>query len=139
MPPIRSESRQKLANQEGKILLALSDLQEGRIQSIRAAAKLYDIPRSTLQDRADGRLSRVDKPPNGRKLTQLEEDSLVEWIFSMDKRGAAPRKATIREMANILLAARGSHPSPTVGVKWPDNLISRRPDLRMRSSIRYDY
>ncbi|CEJ62228.1 hypothetical protein PMG11_10734 [Penicillium brasilianum] len=139
MPPVRSESRQKLANQEGKILLALSDLQEGRIQSIRAAAKLYDIPRSTLQDRADGRLSRVDKPPNGRKLTQLEEDSLVEWIFSMDKRGAAPRKATIREMANILLAARGSHPSPTVGVKWPDNLISRRPNLRMRASIRYDY
>ncbi|OOQ86757.1 hypothetical protein PEBR_19872 [Penicillium brasilianum] len=78
MPPIRSEYTQKLAKQEGKILLALSDLQEGRIQSIRAAAKLYDIPRSTLQKRADGRLSRVDTPPNGRKLTQLEEDSLVE-------------------------------------------------------------
>jgi hypothetical protein len=139
MPPIRSESRQKLANQEGKILLAISDLKEGRIQSIRAVAKLYDIPRSTLQDRASGRLSRVDKPPNGRKLTQLEEDSLIEWIFSMDKRGAAPRKDTIREMANILLAARGSHPPPTVGVKWPDNLINRRPDLRIRVSIRYDY
>jgi alkylated DNA nucleotide flippase Atl1 len=69
MPPIRSESRQKLANQEGKILLAISNLKEGRIQSIRAVAKLYDIPRSTLQDRAGGRLSRVDKPPNGRKLT----------------------------------------------------------------------
>jgi hypothetical protein len=27
MPPIRSESRQKLANQEGKILLALNDIE----------------------------------------------------------------------------------------------------------------
>jgi hypothetical protein len=35
----------------------------------------------------------------------------------MDKRGAAPRKDTIREMANILLATRGSYPPPTVSVK----------------------
>jgi hypothetical protein len=74
------------------------------------------VPRSTLQKRVNSRLSRVDIPPNGRKLTDLEEDSLIKWIFSMDKRGAAPRKTTIREMANILLAARGSHPPPTVGL-----------------------
>jgi hypothetical protein len=42
-------------------------------------------------------------------------------------------------MANILLAARGSHPPPTVGSNWPDNFIDRRPELRMRASIRYDY
>ncbi|CEJ53651.1 hypothetical protein PMG11_00001 [Penicillium brasilianum] len=42
-------------------------------------------------------------------------------------------------MADILLAARGSHPPPTVGVKWVDNLINRRPDLRIRALIRYDY
>ena len=44
MPPIRTESSQKPANQEGKILLALNDIKNGRIASIRAAAKLYDIP-----------------------------------------------------------------------------------------------
>ncbi|KAJ5583846.1 hypothetical protein N7450_006510 [Penicillium hetheringtonii] len=31
MPPIRSQSSQKLATQEGKILLALSDLQNNLI------------------------------------------------------------------------------------------------------------
>jgi hypothetical protein len=117
MPPIRSESRQKLANQEGKILLALNDIENGRVNSIRAAARLYEIPHTTLAGRAKGVKARVEKPPNGRKLTQLEEDSLVEWIFSMDKRGAAPRKTTIREIANILLAARGSHPPPTCDPK----------------------
>ena len=110
MPPIRSESLQKLANQEGKILLALDDIKNGRIKSIRAAAKLYEIPHTTLAGRANGTKARVDTRPNGRKLTQLEEDSLVEWIFSMDSRGAAPRPSTIQEMANILLAARGSTP-----------------------------
>jgi hypothetical protein len=48
MPPIRTESRQKLANQEGKILLALSDIKDGRVKSLREAARLYVIPRATL-------------------------------------------------------------------------------------------
>jgi hypothetical protein len=49
MPPKRSESWQILANQEGKILLALQGVHKGQIKSLRAAAKLYDIPFSTLQ------------------------------------------------------------------------------------------
>jgi hypothetical protein len=78
MPPIRTKSSHKLANQEGKILLALSDLKEGRIQSLRAAARLYEIPESTLRTRASGTQSRVDQRPNRYKLTQFEEDSLTE-------------------------------------------------------------
>ncbi|CEJ58776.1 hypothetical protein PMG11_07422 [Penicillium brasilianum] len=139
MPPIRSETSQKLACQEGKILLALSDLENGRINSLRAAAKLYEIPFSTLQARADGRIARVDKRLNRFKLTELEEDSLVYWIISMDICGAAPRPATIGEMANILLAARGSQPPPTVGKNWPSKFVERRDELRTRYSVRYDY
>ncbi|KAJ5231299.1 uncharacterized protein N7469_005887 [Penicillium citrinum] len=54
MPPIRSESSQKLANREGKILLILSNIKNGCINSLRAAAKLYKISFSTLQIYADG-------------------------------------------------------------------------------------
>ena len=78
MPPKRIESSQKSVNQEGKILLALNDLQKRRIKSIRSSASLYAIPRSTLQARADGRISRDDKRPSGPKLTQYEEDSLIK-------------------------------------------------------------
>ena len=105
-----------MANQEGKVLLALDDIKNGRIKSIRAAAKLYDIPYSTLHARANHRVSREDTRANSHKLTGLEEDSLIQWIFSMDSRGAAPRRSTVREMADILLAARGITPPPTVGV-----------------------
>jgi hypothetical protein len=69
MPPIRSESRHKLANQEGKILLALSDIKNGRVKSIRAAAKLYEIPHITLADRAKGVLARVESRLSRLKLT----------------------------------------------------------------------
>jgi hypothetical protein len=78
MPPIRTESSHKSANKEGKILLALSDLKNGRVKSLRAAAILYEIPQSTLIDRAKGVVCRVDSRPTGHKLTQLEEDSLTE-------------------------------------------------------------
>ena len=116
MPPNRSESRQKATEQEGRILIALQAYKKGQIKSLRAAAQLYDIPKSTLQDRATGMASRVEKRWYSYKLTQLEEDSLSQWILSMDSRGAAPRPSTIREMANILLATRGESPAHTIGV-----------------------
>jgi hypothetical protein len=116
MPPSRSQSWLKSANQEGRIQLALRDIKQGQIPSLNATAKLYNIPYATLHTRASRTASRVDKRPSSHKLTQLEEDSLTEWILSMDSRGAAPRPSTIREMANILLAARGTNPLLTVSV-----------------------
>lgn len=139
MPPNRSGSSHKLANQEGKILLALSDLKEGRIQSLRAAARLYEIPESTLRTRASSTQSRVDQRPNRHKLTQLEEDSLTEWIISMDTRGAAPRPSTVRDMVNILLAARGNQLPTTVGKNWPSTFVNRRPELCICFLRRYNY
>jgi hypothetical protein len=139
MPPKRSESRQKSAEQEGKIKLALQAYQKGQIKSLRAAAQLYNVPKTTLQDRAAGMTSRVDKRWHLYKLTQCEEDSLVEWVLSMDSRGAAPRPSTIREMANILLAARGQTPPPTVGVNWISTFVKRREELQSRYSRRYNY
>ncbi len=139
MPPKRAESRQKAIEQEGRILLALQAYKKGQIKSLRAAAQLYDVPKSTLYTRAAGTLSRVDKRSSLYKLTQLEEDSLTEWIISMDSRGAAPRPSTVREIANILLAARRTQPPPTVGVNWSSTFIDRRSELRSYFSRRYDY
>jgi hypothetical protein len=42
-------------------------------------------------------------------------------------------------MANILLAARGSHPPLTVSKNWPTAFIERREELRSRYSRKYDY
>lgn len=57
----------------------------------------------------------------------------------MDRRGAAPRTVTVGEMANILPAARDSHPPPTVSKNWPSQFVKRREELRIRTSINYDY
>jgi hypothetical protein len=114
MPPIRSKSFQKSANQEGKILLALNDIKNSRIKSLRAAAKLYEIPHSTLHTRAYSIVSIAERQNPNQKLTQLEEDSLAKWIISIDTRGAAPRPSIVRDIANILLAARSKSPPATI-------------------------
>jgi hypothetical protein len=57
----------------------------------------------------------------------------------MDSRGAAPRPSTVREIANILLAARGTIPLLTVSVNWVSTFVKRRDELRLRFSKRYNY
>ena len=57
----------------------------------------------------------------------------------MDLRGAAPRHPQVREMANILLAERGTTPIQSVGVNWVRNYINRHDEIKTRFSRRYDY
>jgi len=39
-----------------------------------------------------------------RRLTLAEEESLKQWILLIDRRGMPPRIATVRQIANILVA-----------------------------------
>ncbi|OJD24343.1 hypothetical protein ACJ73_04300, partial [Blastomyces percursus] len=121
---LKMSTRQKhqASNQEGKLLLAIQALSQGQISSVRAAAKLYSVPQSTLVHRVSGRTARVNTPSKQRKLSPTEEESLVQWILVMDERGHPPRVGSVREMANILLANRDpsaeAKPPPTVGKSW---------------------
>ena len=67
-------------------------------------------------------------------MTQNEEESLVQWIISLDRRGSAPRPAHIQEMADILLSKRGHTTTTTVGDKWVYNFIKRHDMLKSRFS-----
>lgn len=106
MPPKRSQKRQNLTEQEGRILVAIQAIKKQKKLSIRAAARIYDIPNSTLHHRLKGRENRVDLRANSFKLTEIEEISLEKWVVSMDIRGAAPRPYMVQDMANLLLATR---------------------------------
>ncbi|KFY31251.1 hypothetical protein V493_01269 [Pseudogymnoascus sp. VKM F-4281 (FW-2241)] len=59
-PPTQPKS----SNQEGRILLAIQSIKEGYIQSVRAAAMSYDVPKTTLRRRAYSVTSRRDSTPN---------------------------------------------------------------------------
>jgi hypothetical protein len=139
MPPDRSQKRQKLTEQEGRILLAIQALKKQEKLSVSEAARIYDIPRTTLQDRIRGVHNRVESRANSFKLTEIEENSLKKWVISMDIRGAAPRPSMVQEMANLLLATRGTTPIQTVGKNWVSTYVKRHPELDTRFSRRYNY
>jgi hypothetical protein len=139
MPPIRSRSSKNSTEQEGRILLAIQDFKNEKISSIREAARCFKVPEATLRRRLRGVQNRAISRANSHKLTELEEQSLEKWILSMDLRGAAPRPATVREMANLLLEKRGSSPVLSVGENWVTKFVKRRPLLSSRFSKRYNY
>jgi len=129
-----------LVEQEGRILLAIQAIEKGDVLSIRRAAHYFNVPYTTLHQRLRRTPNRVDIRANSHKLTQIEEESLIKWIISIDDRGGALRPSIVREIANLLLSKRGSTPIYTVGHNWVRKFIQRHPDrLRLRFSRRYSY
>ena len=139
MPPIRTQSSQNSIEQEGRILLAIQAIKNQEISTVTRAACTFNVPRSTLRRRLQGVQNRVESRANSHKLTEIEEESLQKWILSMDSRGASPRPSTVREMADLLLAARGSTPILSVGNNWVTNFVKRHPNLSTRFSKGYNY
>jgi hypothetical protein len=136
MPPIRDKNSRNSIEQEGNISLAISDLKNGKISSIRRATHVYGIPYTTLYERYHGIQMKAEKPANGLKLSTNEEESLVKWILDLAKRGLPPRPSLVRHMANYLLSGRGNQ---QVSEKWVYRLVKRRVELKSRFSRRYNY
>jgi hypothetical protein len=105
--------------------------------SINKAAQVFDVPRSTLQERVKGATYRQNTRANSMKLDAIEEKSLEHWILDLDKRGKAPTFALVKEMANILLAQRSNRHPITVGKNWAYNFVTRHDSLKARFSRRY--
>ena len=63
--------------QDGRLLLAIRAIKSDRVTSIRKAAQLYDIPRSTLQRRLNGTKERVPAHNIERKLINIEKETLL--------------------------------------------------------------
>jgi len=70
--------RQAAIRKEGRIELALQAYQQGQFSTPTAAAKAYDVTRSTLQRRITDISSRLGSISKKRLLTSTEEASLVQ-------------------------------------------------------------
>lgn len=68
------------------------------------------------------RISRREVKANCLKLTELEEEVIVQYILNMDTRGFAPRLAGVEDMANYILESRGGR---RVGKLWAHRFVKR--------------
>ena len=121
---------------EANIVLALEAIRQDPQLSIRAAAKTYGAPETTLRYRIRGRPPTTETRHGRLNLTSAEEETLVQHILNLDSRGFPPRLEHVRGMANLLLATRHA---PPVGKLWPYNFIRRRTELKTRFSRAYDF
>ena len=124
------------SNKEAQILLALQAYQADPKLSLRRAAKIYEVNFSTLYRRNSGMQARSDWVPKSRKLSDLEEQIIVQYILDLDLRGFPSRHRDVEEMANRLLADRNASP---VGKRWAINFIKRQPELKTCFQRRYNY
>jgi hypothetical protein len=125
-----------IQTQEARIILAIEAIQSSKKLSRRNAAKIYQVPYSTLTDRINGRTTLPERRPASHKLTKLEEEVIIQRILDMDTRGFAPRLAGVEDMANFILESRGGQ---RVGDRWAQRFVQRRPELKTRFTRVYDF
>jgi hypothetical protein len=99
------------------MVLAAQAFRRGQISSIQAAANLYNVPRTSLSHHLRGHVPRVDSYANGHKLTQTEEQTLLNWVLDMDSHGYPPRISAVGNAAKILLEQRVGA-SAKIGINW---------------------
>ncbi|RKK77815.1 hypothetical protein BFJ71_g16645 [Fusarium oxysporum] len=116
-------------NSEDNILLALQALQYDPKLKIRRAASIHKVCPKKLGCRQKGMQSRRDWIPKSRKLSDLEEQIIVQFILDLDSRGFPPRLHGVEDMANRLLADRDA---PPVGKRWASNFVKRHKELEPR-------
>ena len=92
---------------ETAIQSAIADLNSGVEKSQRAVCKKWGVPRSSLQERLNGRVPNAIAHHHQQRLTPEQEEFLVEWILDEDTRAQPPSHARVREMATRILRMNG--------------------------------
>lgn len=100
---------------EARIIPACEAIQSSPKMSIRRAAKLFDVPRTTLQDRIHGRASIADTKPKAQLLDDLAEKAIVKRILDIDDRGFPPRLEGVEDMSNFSSRRVGNEASASSG------------------------
>ena len=84
----------------------------------------------TLMDCLNGTASREEIIANGRKLSDIEEDTLSRWILDMYKHDLPFQISNVQHLAQLLLAAHLKSPNQaTIGENWVTQFIKCCPEL----------
>lgn len=119
---------------EEDVQRALNAITNG--MSIQKAGREYGVPRSTLQDRIKGALSKQEAHEHEQRLSQVQEDHLAQWVLVQEALGLAPTHAQIRAFAGRVLYARGD--ANPLGKRWMDNFLRRNPILKTKKQFHID-
>jgi hypothetical protein len=84
----------------------------------REAARIFNIPETTLRRRMNKQRSREESRVDNHKLDLVEEQTLIQYIIDQDVRGFPMRLSGVEDMANLLLASRDGKPVGIANIAW---------------------
>lgn len=105
--------------------------------SLREAASQYEISLGTLSRRMNGGLSRRDTHEREQCLSHAEEDELVKWVATMEKRFIPLSQRNLISCAESILLARTGK-KKTLGKRWLLGFEERHPQLYTKYSQAVD-
>jgi helix-turn-helix, Psq domain len=118
--PPHHNNTMSVQTQETRIILAIEAIRTSRKMSRRHAAKIYNVPETSLRNRMNGITPKAEKRNAQHNLTQSEEEAIVKHVLDLDLRGFPPRIDSVEDMANLLLTTRHAK---RVGKQWPYRFI----------------
>lgn len=112
------------------VLAAMRAIWRG--MSRRQAAKIFNIPRSTLLDKLDGKRPVDASPGPNPFLTKSEERTLESWAIDLHQRGFPLKTEDLKDMAQTLIQSsqrQTSFKNGRPGRSWMRNFLLRHPSV----------
>jgi hypothetical protein len=104
--------------------------------SQKKAGLEFGVPRSILQNRINGTLSRQEAHKPQQRLSTVQEDRLTQWILTQESLGHGPTHAQIRAFAGRVLYARGD--ANPLGRRWMNGFLRRTLVLKTKKQFLID-
>ena len=92
-----------IQTQEAWIILAIKAICMSKNLKPYCTTKIYNVPKQTLCRRIAGIPSCIEFWPTSCKLTNLEEEVLIEYILNLDSQGFSPGLVSIKDIVNYIL------------------------------------
>nr|XP_023025875.1 uncharacterized protein LOC111513886 [Leptinotarsa decemlineata] len=118
---------------QDNLLSALEAIKHGMPRA--TAAKKFNVPRTTLIGKIDGRYPEICQSGASTVLTSEEENILVQWILNMARMGFPVTKLQLMDSVSLLVKNlkrpnkfNNGHP----GRHWYEGFLQRHPEISQR-------
>ena len=151
MPKIKVQSSARFLHREERIAQAIQALETGKCCSLSEAATAFDIPKSTLGHRMNGRQSRQKGHEGDQILSPAAKKAIVRWISKLEQHGFPTRLDRVWQMAKSLAVkermalkeryereGRKNAVHDTLGKNWITQFLDRHPELAAKLAVRMD-
>lgn len=98
--------------------------------SKRESAQIHGVPHTTLAGRMNGIASKSEALHPAQRLSNAEENIVVNWIVKQESLGYAPTALAVRKVVESILKKRGD--SDPLGKHWTEGFKSRHDCIRTK-------